>query len=318
MSAGSLDAARAGVTASAPQPPSPLRALRGTDTDTASDDSLAGWRTIAAEIQAEGVDASPADTPPPPPTADDDASPPLSLPPAGRFLLAYEIMGPPLGSGALGSVVAVRRRTDGARFVAKVGRAAALDAARAALDEVRALTALTFCPYVIKIVDAFLEESKKVIVVMEAARGGDAAAWLAAQSTPVPDAVSLSIFSQIAAALAASHAVGIVHRDVKLANVLLREAAADGSPGRVALADFGLSTARSARATLAGTPACMAPEVLAGGAAGPPPTCGLRAWRYGHWSQGGRRTTARASRASRRASCRAPCPACQTDWAAPT
>ena len=210
----------------------------------------------------------------PPPPADGDASPPLSLPPAGRFLLAYEIMGAPLGSGAFGSVVSVRRRTDGARFVAKVSRAAVPDAARAAMDEVRALNALSSCPYVVKIVDAFLEESKKVIVVMEAARAGDAAAWLAARSTPVPDTASLSIFAQILAALAASHAVGIVHRDVKLANVLLREAAAargvDGPPGRVALADFGLSTARSSHATLAGTPACMAPETLAGGAAGPP------------------------------------------------
>ncbi|MGI8331484.1 protein kinase domain-containing protein [Actinomadura scrupuli] len=70
-------------------------------------------------------------------------------------------------------------------------------------------------------------------------------------------------------ALQAVHGHGIVHRDLKPANVLL------GDDGQVVLTDFGIATIEgdlrfTGTGLLIGTPGYMAPERLAGQAAGPP------------------------------------------------
>lgn len=65
---------------------------------------------------------------------------------------------------------------------------------------------------------------------------------------------------EIGAALEAVHAAGVVHGDVKPANVVRAD------DGRFVLADFGLGSASGGR-MLSGTPMYMAPERLAGGAA---------------------------------------------------
>ena len=63
---------------------------------------------------------------------------------------------------------------------------------------------------------------------------------------------------EIGAALEAVHAAGVVHGDVKPANVVR------GDDGRFVLADFGLGSASGDGRLLAGTPMYMAPERLAG------------------------------------------------------
>lgn len=73
--------------------------------------------------------------------------------------------------------------------------------------------------------------------------------------TYVPMYRALTILRQIAEGLSAVHAVGIVHRDVKPANIVIEE-----NTGRPVLVDFGLAVPTGAHAEAAGTPAVMAPE----------------------------------------------------------
>ncbi|RMI39471.1 bifunctional serine/threonine-protein kinase/glutamate ABC transporter substrate-binding protein [Streptomyces triticirhizae] len=89
----------------------------------------------------------------------------------------------------------------------------------------------------------------------------------ASRGTPLEPALCVGLFAALAEALAAVHAHGVVHRDVKPHNVIL-------SPGGPQLIDFGI--ARAAEHTVLthtgqtpGTVGYTAPEVLLGGPAGP-------------------------------------------------
>ena len=86
----------------------------------------------------------------------------------------------------------------------------------------------------------------------------------------LPMGAALRVLARVARALAHAHRHGVVHRDVKPANVMIDALAAAGAAnGIVKVTDFGIARIADARRTrtglVLGTPSFMAPEQLAGG-----------------------------------------------------
>ena len=85
------------------------------------------------------------------------------------------------------------------------------------------------------------------------------------QFKPLLESMIIHILRQICVALKHIHGSGIIHRDIKLENVMLSE---EGSGCTAKLADFGLAekliNGRSAKPNKAGTPAYLAPEIVEG------------------------------------------------------
>ncbi|OXM66018.1 protein kinase domain-containing protein [Amycolatopsis vastitatis] len=187
---------------------------------------------------------------------------------AGRYRLAERI-----GQGAMGVVWRARdERLD--RVVAvkqldyepAIGQAAGDQAALRALREAR-LTARLRHPHAVTVHDV-VEESGEPYLVMEYLPSRSLADILLDRDTLPADEVA-RIGAQIASALAAAHAEGVMHRDVTPANVLI------GESGVAKIADFGISRGTgeglvTGGGFIAGTPAFLAPEVAGGGEGGFP------------------------------------------------
>jgi serine/threonine protein kinase len=215
-----------------------------------------------AEVLRTALAARPADRPATP-AALADALSKAALPSAearplgSRYLLENQI-----GQGAQGQVWTARRRSGGDLVAVKVLRAALIEDEQATarfVREFRLLRSLRH-PHLIRVHD-FLMEDGELAIVMDLVYGEDLRRYARRRRLSATQAASL--LAQTASGLAAVHAAGIVHRDVKPTNVLV----SDREGGPVALlTDFGIARAveGAAHTQMIGTPAYVAPELVAG------------------------------------------------------
>jgi Protein kinase domain len=121
-------------------------------------------------------------------------------------------------------------------------------------------------PHIIPVHEAG-ESGGVLFIAMRYVPGGDVRSLLYREG-PLPPGRAAAIISPVASALDAAHAAGLVHRDVKPANMLLD--VRPGRPDHVYLSDFGLS--KGARSSVGltgsgqflGTPNYTAPEQIEG------------------------------------------------------
>jgi eukaryotic-like serine/threonine-protein kinase len=119
-------------------------------------------------------------------------------------------------------------------------------------------------PHAVGIYDVTTDEQGQPVLILEYLPSRSLATALA-EHGPLPPEQVARIGAAIASALAAAHAAGIVHRDVKPGNILL--AGHDTTTAKIT--DFGISHAAgdvtvTSTGLLAGTPAFLSPEAARG------------------------------------------------------
>ena len=171
-----------------------------------------------------------------------------------------------IGSGGMTEVYLAERESDGLPIVLKVLDSRGKEASEHLVRFIQeyALLCKIDHPHVIRIHDqGFTDEH--AYIAMEYFEHGDMRALFGPGMTRER---ALTVVRQIAQALSAIHSHGIVHRDVKPENVMLR------SDGSVALADFGIAKSmlqaeslgltQTRHGDVVGTPYYMSPEQAGG------------------------------------------------------
>lgn len=190
--------------------------------------------------------------------------------PVGAHLAGYRIEGV-AGRGGMGVVYIAEHIHLGRRVALKT-----LSGPRGADEEFRErfiresrMAARIDHPHIVPIYDAG-ETDGLLYLAMRLVAGGDLDGLIDEQA-PLNVEMTLGMMRQVASALDAAHAQGLVHRDVKPGNVLLERAPAEHAP-HCFLADFGLTkhsssdTALTSAGQLLGTLSYVAPEQIEGAA----------------------------------------------------
>jgi tRNA A-37 threonylcarbamoyl transferase component Bud32 len=221
------------------------------------------------------VDPSPSDTTPHTPASDAAGGAERFDPLVGTVLAERYAIIRKIGEGGMGAVYEARHAVIGKRVAVKVLLEKFLEnrelVARL-LQEARLASSIGH-ENIVDVTDYGTTNDGRAFVVMEFL-DGEALAQLVMRDAPLPVERSLGILRQVCSALAAAHAKGIVHRDVKPENIYLVRR---GELDFVKVVDFGVSKAVHSReegadlqrltrtGTVLGTPLYMSPEQARGG-----------------------------------------------------
>ncbi|MFI9647078.1 serine/threonine-protein kinase [Streptomyces sp. NPDC052040] len=202
-----------------------------------------------------------------------EGGPPVSEEPGRERVIAgrYRLLSP-LGAGGMGTVWRARDEVLRREVAVKEVRAPAglspaeLERLYARLEREAWAAARVADRGVVTVYDVAHQDGRPWIV-MELVRGIALSDLLDAQG-PLPPRRAAAIGADVLSALRAAHAAGVLHRDVKPANVLLAD------DGRVVLTDFGIATVEGSSALtmtgeVIGSPEFLAPERALGRTPGP-------------------------------------------------
>ena len=183
----------------------------------------------------------------------------------GALVGQYRIV-EPLGAGGMGQVFRATHTALGRQYALKVlnadTRTSDPEAAARFLREARAAARIKH-PHIVDVFDFGYLPDGRPYLVMELLDGQSLAAEIAVGA--LEPRVAVSMARQLASALRAAHAVGVIHADVSPSNILVT--------GEVAkLVDFGLAQLLDDPARLSGepaefvfgTPSYIAPEMIRG------------------------------------------------------
>ena len=184
----------------------------------------------------------------------------------GHTLGRY-VVGDLLGAGAMGRVYSAWEPELDRRVAIKILQNDAPGARERLLREAQAMARLDH-PNVVGVHEVGRSEHG-VYVAMDLVDGETLRTWAERENSWRQIA---RVLADVARGLAAVHAAGVLHRDVKPDNVIV------GTDGRARIGDFGLARSTptpppdgnapvATGTSVAGTPAYMAPEVLRGGSA---------------------------------------------------
>ncbi len=196
--------------------------------------------------------------------------PPAGVP--GQRLGSYELVRL-LGEGAMGQVYLAKHVKLGRQVAIKLLKpehSANADFVQRFFQEARTVNEIRN-EHIVDIQDfSDLEAGGPVYCVMELLAGHSLTALL--QQGPLPVARAVNIARQLAGALGAAHAAGVVHRDIKPDNIFITERS--GISDYVKVLDFGvaklqrpigeLSSHSTSAGAIIGTPTYMAPEQASG------------------------------------------------------
>ena len=187
---------------------------------------------------------------------------------AGSLLAGYRLEAQ-VGAGGMAVVFRARDERLGRLVALKIlAPALAADSAfrRRFIAESRAAAAVDD-PHIIPVYEAG-EADGVLFIAMRFVQGGDLRQVLEREGALPPDRAA-EFISPVASALDAAHRAGLVHRDVKPANILVD--ARQDRPDHVYLSDFGVSKGAVSSAGLTGTGAVRGHPGLLGAGADPGP-----------------------------------------------